>query len=76
LPITPFLYGLTFDPETERVMGVAFEMARMALRLPDGFDPSAEMLAKRIIELARGGLLDPDRLCEQALNDLRSPPQA
>jgi hypothetical protein len=34
------------------------------------------MLAKRIIELARGGLLDPDRLCEQALNDLRSPPPA
>jgi hypothetical protein len=57
-------------------MGVAFEMARVALRLPDRFDPSAEMLAKRIIELARGGLFDPDRLCEQALNDLRSPPPA
>jgi hypothetical protein len=32
MPITPFLNGDHFDPETKRVMGVAFELARSAVR--------------------------------------------
>jgi hypothetical protein len=32
MPITPFLNGLGFDPETVRVMGVAFEMTCAALQ--------------------------------------------
>jgi hypothetical protein len=35
MPITPFLNGAKFEPESKRVMGVAFEMARAALRLSD-----------------------------------------
>src|SRR5690349_7919477 len=31
MPITPFLDGHSFDSETRRVMGVAFELARLAL---------------------------------------------
>jgi hypothetical protein len=31
MPITPFLGGISFDPETKRVMELAFEMARVAL---------------------------------------------
>lgn len=73
MPITPFLDGARFEPETKRVMGIAFEMARAGLRL--GLDDVAtKALAKRIIDLAREGVLDPNTLCEQALNDLRSPP--
>ncbi len=33
MPITIFLDGYKADPETIRVMGVAFEMVRAALRL-------------------------------------------
>ena len=33
MPITPFLDGTKFDLEAKRVMGVAFEMARVALGL-------------------------------------------
>ena len=35
MPITQFFGGSYFDPETTRVMGVAFEMAREALQLGD-----------------------------------------
>ncbi len=33
MPITVYLDGYKPDPETKRVMGVAFEMTRAALRL-------------------------------------------
>jgi hypothetical protein len=77
MPITPFLDGQKFDPETKRVMGVAFEMTRAALRLTDRNDPIIEIIAKKIIELAKAGARNPDLLCERALKHLReSPPQA
>jgi hypothetical protein len=71
MPITEFLDGLTFDLETRRVMGLAFEMARTVLRLSDSSDPVVEILAKKIIALAKDGLRDPNLLCEWALDDLR-----
>ncbi len=74
MSITPYLDGFKFDDEAQRVMRVALEMARAALRLADRTDPATEILAKRIIELAKQGVLDPDRLCERALDDLRKPP--
>jgi hypothetical protein len=55
MPITPFLDGFKFEPETKRVMGVAFEMARAALRLSDRGDPVTEIFARRIIYLAKQG---------------------
>jgi hypothetical protein len=72
MPITEFLDGYSFNPETRRVMGVAFEMARAALRLADRTDPITEILAKRIIALAKEGMVDPNLLCEWALDDLRT----
>jgi hypothetical protein len=30
MPITPYLYGARFDPETKRVLGVALEMVCIA----------------------------------------------
>jgi hypothetical protein len=33
MPITPFLNGVRFDPETKRVLGIALEMACIALRV-------------------------------------------
>jgi hypothetical protein len=68
MPITPFLGDQTFDPETTRIMGVAFEMARAAVKRDWGGVYCTHILAKRIIELAKGGERNPDVLCEQALN--------
>jgi hypothetical protein len=74
MPITIYLDGYKPDPETKRVMGVAFEAARIALRLADRGDAFAPIVAKKIIELAKEGERNPDLLCERALKDLREPP--
>jgi len=60
MPITPFLNDTKFDPEAKRVLSVAFEMARVALRLADRGDLANEIIAKRIIELAKAGERNPD----------------
>jgi hypothetical protein len=66
MPIRPFLVGYWFDPETERLMGVAFEIARSAvIRRADLTD---EAIARTIIELAKAGERNVDVLCEAALN--------
>src|SRR6266487_1462850 len=71
--ITQFLDDDTkFDAETKRVMGVAFEMAWVALGLTDTDDQANHIVAKRIIELAKAGERNPDILCEKALKGLRS----
>jgi hypothetical protein len=66
MPIRPFLSGQTFDPETARLLGVAFEMARAAIKCPR--DLSDEIIARRIIELAKAGERNVEVLCEAALN--------
>jgi hypothetical protein len=75
MPITPYLDGQKFDLETKRIMGVAFDLTRAALRISNQDDISPQTIAQRIIELAKAGERDPERLCDQALANLRSPPQ-
>jgi hypothetical protein len=49
-------------------------MTRAALRFADRHDLVVEVVASKIIELAKAGERSPDPLCERALNDLRQPP--
>jgi hypothetical protein len=72
MPITPFLDDFGSDPEARRVVGVAFEMARVALCLVDHPDLANEVIAKRIIELAKAGERNPDLLCEGVLKEFRA----
>jgi hypothetical protein len=71
MPITQFLGGNTFDPETTRIIGVAFELARIALGLADRGDMADQIVARHIIELAKTGERNPDILCERALKEIR-----
>jgi hypothetical protein len=52
-------------------MGVAFEMACIALGLTDRGDSANSVVAKRIIELAKAGERNPDLLCEGVLKEFR-----
>jgi hypothetical protein len=70
MPISPYLDGFPFDAEARRVMGIAFEMTCVALRV-NRTDPIAEKVAKRIIELAKNGERNPDRMCDDALDAVR-----
>ena len=51
MPITPFLNGHKFDPETTRVMGVAYEMSRAAFHLRQ-IKVADEVIANKIIDHA------------------------
>ena len=70
--VTPFLDETRFDSEARRVMRLALEMTCIALRehLPNRSDLTADIVAKKIIELAEEGEYNPDRLVERALNNL------
>jgi hypothetical protein len=46
----------------------------LTLRLSDVSDRLAEIIAKKIIELAKAGERNPDLLCERALVDLGQRP--
>ncbi len=66
MSIRPFLNGQTFDPETARLVGIAFETARAAVKRRG--DLTDEMIARTIIELAKAGERNVEVLCEAALN--------
>jgi uncharacterized protein (DUF924 family) len=70
MPFADFLGDQKFDPETKRVMGLAFEMARAAV-YRDWTNKADALLAKRIIELAKAGERNPDTLCDEALKTFR-----
>jgi hypothetical protein len=72
MPIRQYLDGHQFDAEVVRVLGLAFELTRTALRPVDRDDLANELIAKKIIELAQRGERDPERLCDRVLADLRA----
>src|ERR1700716_3162862 len=75
MPIRAYLDGHRFDPEITRLMGIAFEMALVALQRTDGIvNPTRDAVAKKIIELAKAGERDPEHLCDAALQALRPSP--
>jgi len=68
------LDGHRFDPETTRLMGIAFEMALVALQRTDGIvNPTHDAVAKKIIEIARTGERNPQRLSALAIEQLGIP---
>ncbi|MEA2938735.1 MAG: hypothetical protein QOC56_2239 [Alphaproteobacteria bacterium] len=77
--ILPFLKsGSVFEPEATRAMSVAFDEVCRALGL-NADAHAKETIALRIIELARRGERDPDRLRRVVLEEAggnESPPSA
>jgi hypothetical protein len=68
--ILPFLKDQSvFEPEATRAMSIAFDDACRVLKLSDDATREREVIAVRIIELARRGERDPARLCERVLRE-------
>jgi hypothetical protein len=68
MPIRHYLQGHRFDPETARLLGVAFEMAIVAVQQGEGMvSATRDTVAQKIIELAKAGERDPEQLCDKAL---------
>ena len=72
MPMRQFLNGERFDPDTTHIMGVAFEMVCVALRLAGRGDIAKAVVAEKIIELAKAGERDANTLCEHSLKELRA----
>jgi hypothetical protein len=71
VPIRPFLdRDDSFGPEDIAKMSAAFEAALGKLGLVDRSDPVAMAVAKLIIEFAKVGERDPERLCGLALKQV------
>ena len=62
---------VSFDAGAVQVMMDAFDKACAVLGLVDREDPITENLAKMIVEQARTGERDPDRLCALTLGALK-----
>ena len=82
--VLPFFQGAAFDDDATQVMGKAFDRASQTLHDNGQPDLVRQIIAKRIIEVARNGERDPDELCARALQALafvfaksldRAPPQ-
>jgi hypothetical protein len=67
MPMTPYLKSEAFEPETTKALGIAFEKVCLKLGLALTPDAMTERVAKVIIELAKGGETDPERLYQGAL---------
>lgn len=61
-----------FGPEAIKIISAAFEETLRKLRLVDRTDLLTTLVARKMIEIAREGELDPVRLREQTLRALRS----
>jgi hypothetical protein len=73
MPGLRLINGESFDPDTTRVMGLAYEEACASL---DGTDAAIrEAVAKRIIEAARRGERDVARLAGYGINGLKRLPR-
>jgi hypothetical protein len=76
MPITRFLNGPVFSPTDIVILSTAFEDTLRALNLTNRDDPTTEIVAKMIIELAKQGERDPARLRERAVEALTEEPPA
>ena len=52
----------SFEPEEVAMLGSVFEEVLQTLGLVDRQDLATEMVAKKLIELAKAGVRNPDRL--------------
>ena len=62
----------TFTPEQVQAIERAYDLTRIGLELSGATDQITEIVAETIIELARTGELDAERLSHAALAQLRA----
>ena len=60
-----------FDPEAVKAMTTAYEAILRSLKLSDRSDPMTEIIAKRIIDVAKTGQRDPELIQRSVLIGLQ-----
>jgi hypothetical protein len=67
----PFLRDAVFEPEEIHALTVAFDDICREMDLPVTATVAREVVAMRVIDLAREGLIDPARLKARVLHEVR-----
>ncbi|HLH10934.1 MAG TPA: hypothetical protein VKV77_03520 [Methylovirgula sp.] len=70
MPIQRHFENLVFGPEEISRMTAAYESALDELDLADRTDPLTEIIAKKIVEVAQTGEINPARITRRALLEL------
>ena len=65
-----------FEPEATHAMVIAFNAICTELNLPATAHNEREILATRVLDLARGGILDPAKLRERVLQEAGIAPES
>ena len=69
MPIRKYISGAAFDPETIKVMIVAFNGVQVILNLASPDDPLVEIVAKKVISLASQGMTDSGEIARLVIAD-------
>jgi hypothetical protein len=69
MAIYRLLREAAFDPEQAARMTAAYEAALPKLGLADRSDPMTELIALKIIEIARSGSLSAEAICERVVQE-------
>ena len=70
MPIVRHLQGFDFDPETIKIITIAYEKVCRELQLIDRNDPLTEFVTKEIIAVAQTGERDSNRIAQNAMQKL------
>jgi hypothetical protein len=69
--ISPPALGAVFEPDEMQALVVAFEEICRQMDLPPSATVAREVVAIRVIDLAREGLVDPALLTDRVLGEVR-----
>jgi hypothetical protein len=72
MAIYRLLQNSAFAPEDIAPLVAAYEDCLRTLKVRDASNPTTELLAKKIIELAQTGIRDPGKLGRLALEEIGS----
>ena len=70
MPIHRFLQNMPMGPEDISRLTTAYEQALRGIGLVDRDDPISEMVAKKVIQIAKTGVRDPTDIAAQAIMEL------
>jgi hypothetical protein len=71
--LPPIPSSEAFEPEATAAMAKAFDKLCLTISPTEHADVLREIIAKRIVELARQGSTDPEALCAQVLTSFGIP---
>jgi hypothetical protein len=73
MPIYRLLQNMPMGPEEISRLTTAYEQALRTIGIVDRGDPLAELLARKIIEVAQTGIREPSDISAQAIKEIGIP---